>query len=231
MRLRFIGMLAVLAAGVGSAANIITVNGGTNLAVPGVGTLYVSSWTQSSSYQNVTITSPLIDATLGGPISGTEGTVYLVNQIGPGATAANNVAPPVTISGLTSVASTPTLWTGLTLPAGTYYVVWVPLHLSNPSMAPLISTNPAISVGTGVTALAATTTPTALASFPPATGGLTTTTFAGEGFFLTVTGDLSGTAPPPPPTTPAPSTLLLILMGLCGTGIALGMSRRAAVRG
>ncbi len=228
MRLRLVGMLAVLAASVGSAANIITVTGSNILTVPGVGTLWVTSWTQTTGYQNVTITAPLIDATAGGPIGGTEGTVYLVNQVGPGTTAANNVAPPITISGLTSAASTQTLWTGLTLPAGTYYVLWDSVHLSSCSMCPSILNSPTISVGTGVTSLPITTTPTAPASFPPATGGLTAATFAGEGFALTVTGNPAGSAPPAP--TPAPTSLVLLLTGLCGAGIYHGVKSRGTAQ-
>ncbi len=232
MQMRLAGMLAVLAASVGSAANILTVSGSGLLAAAGVTTVNVEGWTLTTGYQNVSITAPLVDATLGGPIAGTEGTVYLVNQVGPGTTAANNVAPPVTITGLTFNFTTQTLWTGLTLPAGTYYVVWVPAHTNSPSMSPGIANNPTTSAGNGVSSLGITETQTAVASFPPATAGLQSAIYAGEGFVLSVTGDPAGTPPPPgPPATPAPSSLILVLIGLCGTGIAVGVtSRRRALR-
>lgn len=222
MRLTLAGMFVVLAANVGSAANILTVTGAGLLATAGPTTVNVEGWTLAIDYQNVTITAPLADGTIGGPISGTEGTVYLVNQVGPGATAANNVAPPITISGLTYAFVTQTLWTGLTLPAGTYYVVWVPLHTNNPSMSPGITSAPTTTAGTGVTSLGITETTTAVASFPPATGGLSNSLFAGEGFVITVTGNPAGSGSSP---TPAPSSLVLVLIGLCVAGISLGVVR------
>lgn len=162
---------------------------GSGFAFGGSGVL-VTSWTQTSTYTNVVITSPLRDDTPGGPIALTEGAVYLVNQFGPGTTSANNVTLPTLISGLTSSFATRTLFTGLTLGPGTYYVVWVPgNHGANMSMSPEGGPN-SIATGPGVS-FAGIGNSVAVDAFPPATN--TPVQNTGEGsFIVSVTGDLVG---------------------------------------
>ena len=82
-----------------------------------------------------------------------EGTVYLTNKIGPGTTVANLVAPPVPISGLTNTFTVRTLFSGLTLGPGTYYLTFRSTN-SNPlsmsmegSSTPIIATGPGVSDG------------------------------------------------------------------------------------
>ncbi len=51
-------------------------------------------WSQATEYRNVSISIPLADLVAGGPIGGAEGTIYLMNRVGPGTTTANEVAAP-----------------------------------------------------------------------------------------------------------------------------------------
>ena len=176
-------------------------------------------------YSSVSISMPLTDETQAGPIHGTEGTVYLMNSIGPGTTSANEVAPPFTVSGLTSNYTNVTLWSGLTLPPGTYYVVVV---ASNPS--PNLSLSAAatapgaqiISTGAGVSDAGSRVT-SALAGFSPASnfGGFNP---PGQ-IFLTVTGN----PPVPPGSTPLPSTGILALVGLAAAGLYQRSQRKKAL--
>src|SRR5262249_16304858 len=114
-------------------------------------------------------------------------TIYLTNQIGPGTTAANEVAPPVLISGLTSSFVVRTLYSGIALPPGTYYLVLYTTHISPNSMSPEGSSNPVLTPGGGGTAVGggASTMP---AAYPPAS---TVPLFFPGNIFVTVTGTQS----------------------------------------
>ena len=72
------------------AANILTTTGSSPFGFTGQPG-FVLAWNQAISYTGVTITMPLVDNTPT-PLSGVQGTVYLTTQIGPGTTAANQVA-------------------------------------------------------------------------------------------------------------------------------------------
>ncbi|HEV2688111.1 MAG TPA: hypothetical protein VGV35_06140, partial [Bryobacteraceae bacterium] len=123
MRIKILTIALVLTASVAlHAATAFNVTGPSPFTISGE-IADVLSFTLANPYTNVTITMPFADITGGGPIGGTEGTVFLTNQIGAGTTVANQIAVPVTISGLSAAFSTRTLFTGLTLPAGTYFVV------------------------------------------------------------------------------------------------------------
>ncbi len=82
----------------------------------------MTSWTQSSAYSDVSIS-----ATLGWPEGSPTpppvlaGTAYLMNQVGPGASGANEIAsaPFTTALGFTDT----NLFLGLNLGGGTYYLV------------------------------------------------------------------------------------------------------------
>lgn len=77
------------------------------------------SWVQSATYTNITISASL-SITNGG--HGT-GIAYLMNAVGPGTTAANEVAAPVLIEA--GEEADRILFSGLTLGPGTYYLVIV----------------------------------------------------------------------------------------------------------
>src|ERR1700689_1855570 len=132
----------------GPAPNIIFTTGTSPFGFTGQ-PAFVMGWNQSLGYTNVTITAPLEDNTAAGPIGGTEGTVYLMNQVGPGTTTANQVAPPVLVSGLTNAFTTVTLFSGLSLPPGNYYLVLVPTNASPMSMSPEGASGGNVTVTTG----------------------------------------------------------------------------------
>lgn len=80
-----------------------------------------AGWSQTRTYVNVTITAE-IDPGLG---PGTTGTFYLMTQIGPGTTVANQIATTtVTATGGEFNSVLETLFTGLTLGPGNYYLVF-----------------------------------------------------------------------------------------------------------
>ena len=183
----------------------------------------------TTNWQNVTITMPLEDRTLGGPSAGVEGTAYLTNSIGPGTTAANLVAPAFSISGLTASFTNVTLFTGLTLPPGTYYITIVPTSSQGGGVGGGLTASPegsnsqSFTLGTGVTDAGEGGANAPLNAFPPATalccGGLS----APNNLLVTVTGD-----PGAPITTPIPSSLILALTALAG--FALYQGRRMFMR-
>ena len=132
---------AGLAALSANGANIITRTGTTTFIFGGANE-YVS-WTQTGTFSGVAIQANLV---LNGG-AGT-GTAYLTTQIGAGTTTAQQVATaPVSISN-TNQQSLTTLFSGLTLGPGTYYVT-----VSRTSGLDWVFSNAAITtVGIGVTA-------------------------------------------------------------------------------
>jgi hypothetical protein len=173
-------------------------------------------------YTNVTISMPLLDGSSGGPISGTEGTAYLVNAISTGATSANEVAPPVTISGLTGSFTSRTLWSGIALPPGTYYVVLAAAAntpLGSPSLSAEAgsSASMVVTTGAGVSDVGVQVT-SAIAPFPPASN------FGGfhlpSQIFVLVSGDPASAPPTPAPPSWALATLALLLIGAAARFLA-----------
>jgi hypothetical protein len=215
MRFRFASLMILLATtAFAHAANVINATSPSPFSF-GNQAVFVTAWAQGAVYTNVTITMPLEDNSSGGPIGGVEGTVYLMNQIGPGTTTANQVAPPIAISGLTNAFTPRTLFTGLTLPAGNYYVVLVPTNTNPTSMSPAASSSPVVTLGTSVTALGSNTAHSS-AVYPPSTS---VTLGTAEGSLLfTVTGDPAA----PTPTTPVPPSLILTLTAMAGFGLYHG---------
>jgi hypothetical protein len=204
-----IGLIGSLAARGGT---IINVSGPQPFGFSGQ-TNFVFGWNQTTSYSNVSGSMPLADLTAGGPVGGVEGTIYFVNQIGPGTTAANQIVAPISISGLTgSFVSTP-LFSGLTLGPGNYYLVLVPTGTtSGLTMSPQAAAPPVVVVGSGVTDLGAGIAGTVNA-YPPAS---IVTLSAPNPLFVNVTGDAAA--------IPEPSALSMAALGIAA--LMLWRSRR-----
>lgn len=175
----------------------------------------VLGWNQTTNYTGVNISMPLEDLSTGGPISGVEGTVYLVNQIGTGTTTGNYVAAPVDVSGLTSSWSSRLLFSGLTLGPGNYYVVLFSTSVNDLSMSPEAASWPPVqTMGSGVALLGVGAALTAT-TFPPASdfGPLSPPNYAH--LFIDITGTNVPVA-----NVPEPSTMILFGSGLGALGLA-----------
>jgi hypothetical protein len=218
IRMRRSSLLAVIlfTAAAANAATIFNVTGPSPFGFANQ-TVLVTGWSQLATYNNVTITAPLEDNSSGGPIAGTEGVVYLVNHVGPGTTAANEVAPPVSISGLTNAFTTRTLFTGLTLGPGNYYLVFASTNSNPLSMSMEGSSTPTVTVGTAVTSLGSDGQVTP-APYPPATS---VTLTQPANLFVDVSGTFVSLAPVIPMLSP------WVLLLLAGTLLVVGAFRIA----
>lgn len=79
----------------------------------------MAAWSQTDLYNNVSIS-----AELDGNGTAINGTAYLMTQVGPGTTTANQIASAgFAVSALPFGPDLTTLFTGLTLGPGTYYLV------------------------------------------------------------------------------------------------------------
>lgn len=104
----------------------------------------MAAWSQTNLYSDVNVSAELDGD--GGAISGT---AYLVTQVGPGTTTANQIASAnFTVSTLPFEPDLTTLFSGLTLGPGSYYLViaasgggW---EISNPS--PTVITAPGVTL-------------------------------------------------------------------------------------
>ncbi|MBI4902971.1 MAG: hypothetical protein HY820_05005 [Acidobacteria bacterium] len=181
----------------------------------------VVSWTQSVSYTNVSISAYLfanVPALAGQP---EQYKAYLTNIAGPGTTAANNIASPVTGAGIPFVAPAPgsptLLFSGLTLGPGNYLLTIQALNTSDggllwESKAGLV---PTVGAGVAYGALSLAMSDGSIgqldAGFAPASS------FAQLSPNGTVMFEVSGDL-----VAPEPTNLLL-----CGAGfLALGLLRR-----
>ena len=215
----FFSALAAVSFAAAPATNIYSLSGAGGFGFSGQPALVVG-FSVSTNWINVTISMPLQDRTLGGPSSGVEGTAYLLNSIGPGTTAANQVVAPVSISGLTASFTNKTLFTGVSLTPGSYYVMILPTSpnggggLGGLTSSPEGINSSTVLVGTGVTDLGAGVPNAPLAAFPPATalccGGLNLP----NNLEITVSGN-----PGAPVVAPAPSTLILGMIAISLIGI------------
>jgi hypothetical protein len=201
-RYHLVPFILVLGALSASGQNIITVTG-----APG-GTFDYSgaaqtSWSQTGTYTGVTIQATLVSCF--GPETGT---AYLTVN---GTSIANQVAVNNGLSingGTNGATAVVTLFSGLTLGPGTYYLT---LNPSSGAECTDIWQNvageslPTVTRATGVTA-GSSGSQSEPAVYPPSstfTGGLS--------FLYAVTGTPSGVTPPP---TPAPPTAILLGVGL-----------------
>jgi hypothetical protein len=209
------GLYLVLATvAVVQADTIITVTGGSSAqGISGSGTT-AESWTSTGGFTGVTI-SVNIGTT---DASNASGTAWLMTQIGPGTTNSQQVATTSfvapTVANFFSSPPLTTLFTGLSLPPGTYYLV-----LTSPSSSVAWQLGGSVTPGIGVTFQGAQSAFSGVnSSFPPASG------FSANArtFGLQVTG-----APATSPVTPVPSSLLLVLTGLAAAGLLLMRRIRA----
>ena len=111
--------LAILGLGGPAGADVIAAQTGTSSAALSNPANFVS-WTQTSTYSNVTITAGLANA-LPNEVPG-QGTVYLTKRTGPGTTVADEIAR-ISLSNIPVAGALETLFTGLTLGPDTYYLV------------------------------------------------------------------------------------------------------------
>ena len=192
----------------------------------------VTSWTQAATATDVTITAPLADLRPGGPYAGVQGTVYLTTQTGPGTTAAHNAAPPVMISGLGESFTPTTLWSGLTLPPGTYHLIFTAAQYDPPaltSLSPAASFNvfPTYTTAPGVAPLPGV--PQLLSAsqintaFPPASPFVPAENGQTSNLIVSVTGTL---AAPAASQVPALHGSALALLGTLIAMLAFWRARR-----
>ena len=220
MRLTFSVLVALLlCVAAASGATILDVTGPSPFGFANQGA-FATGWHQTGTYTNVTITMPLEDNTNGGPISSVEGVAYLVNQVGPGTTSANEVTSPFSIFGLTASFTTRTLFSGLTLGPGDYFVVVAATNNDPMSASPEGSSLPVATLGIGVTQLnGGSPLGDVVASYAPASN------FSGSkgpsNIFVTVTGDAGAAA------VPEPAVISLAAAGIGGLLLWKRRSRRS----
>jgi hypothetical protein len=169
-----------------------------------------SSWTQTTTYTGVTI-----QATLDSCSGVVTGVAYLTMN---GTAQSNQIAVNNSVSinpGLGGGDSTATLFSGLTLGPGTYYLTINPTNGECDEIWQNISGTPSVTTGAGVTigTSGGTGAGHLTAAYPPAS------TFSDPASFLfSVTGTASSSpTPTPTPTpspTPAPASVILLGIGL-----------------
>jgi hypothetical protein len=190
-----------------------TVTGGTALLADQT---IMTSWTQSADYSNVSIS-----ATLGWPQGSPtppptlNGTAYLTNRVGPGTTAANEIASAPFSAGLGFVDTN--LFLGLNLSGGTYYLVLAshdgPFWLNSSSS--VLTSAPGVSFNGDYTT-------TSQDAYPPAEPFFTDT----RHFLFSV----SGTAAVPEPSTYLICILVSTAVAAFGSNQRRNSRRYAPVR-
>jgi hypothetical protein len=215
MKMKYALLTAALLAGMNFAtAGPITIvsDSGTGNGQDILSVVAGEEWTQTGSYSGVTISATLA----GGVVFPGTGIAYLMNQIGPGTTAANQLASPFAVTAPTASNSSITLFSGLTLGPGTYYLL-ITGSSSTPVGWPGTS-NPTYTEDAGVSGVAELLTSTQ-ATYAPAS---TFTPSSSGAFFFGVTGTpVVGT------TTPEPGTLGTLGAGLAGLIVVIRRRARA----
>jgi PEP-CTERM motif len=195
------------------ASTVIAEVSGIPIGAAGVSPGNAISFTTTSVFTDVTI-SALLYSSSGDPGTGSA-TVYLTDSIGAGTTTANEIAR-ATLTDLPVLFSTSTpevVFTGLTLPAGTYYVIEasdtgsaVGADWGEPEF-PVETTAPGVTIHTDLIA-------NSLASYSPASAFGADT---GDGFAFSITGS----------PVPEPSTWAMMMLGFASLGYAGFRSARA----
>jgi hypothetical protein len=204
-----VALATVLICPISLAANtvIISVTG-----TPGLSTLIESSsvaassvvstsWSESESYAGVTI-SVLVDSAIFGQTPSAD--AYLTTSIGPGTTANDEVASTqfsvplqLPVCSQASCGADVTLFSGLNLSPGTYFLTLAPDDTSSGVVGWFPAMDPTVLEDTGVTEGTAFS-DSSVASYPPA-GSFVANDFAMD---FTVTG--TAVAPVPEPATVTP---------------------------
>jgi hypothetical protein len=212
--LRSLLFCVMLSATALSAANIVTVTGPFNFN--NNGTSYVS-WTQTAAYSGVSIAATFVNGSPSAPGAAASGNVYLTTQTGAGTTVAQQIATaPVSSTATGGGGTSMTLFTGLTLNAGTYFLVMSPtVAFGANSMAWSFGSPVTVTTAAGVTANTSFSA-SAVAAYPPAS---TFTNTKGQGMMYSVLGTLGvgpGASPQGVPT--------LSGWGMLALALALGLS-------
>ena len=217
--------MLVAAALPASAATVITRSGAPTFFDGGFAkTSFYSSWTQSAGNAYIAVTVAAEICSIGGVTTGTA-TAFLTNAIGPGTTVANQIATaPVSVTGATACGTSSaltTIFTGLSLPAGTYYLVFSNMNANFGWTQNIVA--PTETLGTGVTSNVDAFETGGPGPYPPA-DVYTAYNIAGatKNFLFSVTGTLFVPPPPPPPTPTATGIPTLSTWGLFGMIILLG---------
>jgi hypothetical protein len=206
-------LTAILAAALTAQITIVSQTAGSGVTF--VSTVApATSWTQSNTFSSVTIAATLFNNSPSSEGAAATGTAFLMTQIGAGTTTAQQIATaPVSTTATFATATPITIFSGLTLGPGTYFLV---ISATVPSGANSLAwssqTTPATVVASGVTA-GASFLPGTVAAFPPAS------TFFNKGRFLfySALGILSGGTSTTAVGAPALSGWgMLLLAGMLG---------------
>jgi hypothetical protein len=189
-----------------------------------------TSWSQSKAYTGVSITA-LVDSAIVGQTPTAD--AYLTTAIGPGTTTAEEIAhaqftvPAILpVCSVNSCGAMVTLFSGLSLGPGNYFVTMGPDASSVgtvgwfPALNPTVVTDTGVSEGTSFIA-------SAVASYPPASGF----TALDVAMNFTVTGTAASRIPEPPTSTLIAFGVLFLLLGTRIAGSCrLGRPGRAPAR-
>jgi hypothetical protein len=210
-------LLAASFSAIAGPVTIVSVLGGSGgclCSLSGTQPDYVS-WMQTGTFTGVTVQADLGE--IPDDVSDATGVAYLTNQVGTGTTqATNGQAAPFNIDITNTTAALTTLFSGLTLGPGTYYLTinltddalgWEGFNFSPASTVTTASGVTANPIGECFGGTLGSCTP---ASYPPASA--TFTTKASGILLYQVTGTASG--------VPEPATAGLMLAGL-GIGALL----------
>jgi hypothetical protein len=176
---------------------------------------YAISFTTTSAFTDVTIATLLYSPSGAGDTG--SATVYLTNKIGPGTTTANEIArfSATNLPGIFSTNTPEVDFTGLTLAAGTYYVI-AASDAGSPGAYWGEPASPVNTTAMGVTINSDQRTST-LASYSPASPFTTGEGASEQDYAFSVAGS----------PVPEPSTWAMMLLGFAGLGYAGFRSTRA----
>jgi len=195
-------LLAASFSAMAGPVTIVSVLGGTfGSEITGAAT-YVS-WTQTSTYTGVTVQAELFDQV----DPDATGVAYLTNQLGPGTTQlSNGQSTPFNIDITNTSPALVTLFSGLTLGPGTYYLVINPtdseLAWQGYTTSPTVTTASGVTLGSNAVCFTTDgTPPCTLPAYPPASNFSCEFCSKDAGSFLyQVTGTLQSSGVPEPAT-------------------------------
>jgi hypothetical protein len=172
------------------------------------------TWTETGSYTNVSIGANL--AINNGLSTGT-GTAYLVTALGPSATLLDS--DPITVSGNPGINTMTSLFTGLSLGAGTYYLLINPTDINMAdSLVWAGAGTPTQTLDTGVTQQADRMLSGTVASPPYDSANIASTSSISHIFSVTGTPAVGVVGNS---SVPEPGTMGMLVLGLGGLGVFL----------